>query len=131
PRSAGQEAGLCVYRDHRHHCELFVEHQSGDATLVLRQRIGRLAVRLAERPCAPGPLILRVEADDFLYRFSFRREADAAFQPIGEAEVIYLSTEVAGGFTGVYLGLFAQNATGDPMPPADFDWFALHPRKGD
>ncbi len=127
PRVSGQEAGLCVYRDHRHHCELFVEHRDGGASLVLRQRIGRLAVRLAERPIPPGPLILRVEADDFLYRFSFRMESDAAFQPMGEAEVIYLSTEVAGGFTGVYVGLFAQRSDDAPMPPADFDWFALHP----
>ena len=39
----------------------------------------------------------------------------------------YLSTEVAGGFTGVYLGMYATSNGQERTAPADFDWFEYHP----
>ena len=33
----------------------------------------------------------------------------------------------AGGFTGVYMGMFASTSAGSSMPPADFDWFDYEP----
>jgi alpha-N-arabinofuranosidase len=51
-------------------------------------------------------------------------------RPLGEGETRYLSTEVAGGFTGVY---FAMYATGNGAPcrnAADFDWFDYSVRNG-
>jgi len=35
----------------------------------------------------------------------------------------YLSSEVAGGFTGVYLGMFAEGNGKSKTSPAYFDWF--------
>ncbi|MGY4760186.1 beta-xylosidase family glycoside hydrolase [Paenibacillus caseinilyticus] len=48
--------------------------------------------------------------------------------PLGTGECALLSTEVAGGFTGVYIGVYA---TGDGRPctvPAYFDWFEYKPQ---
>jgi alpha-N-arabinofuranosidase len=39
----------------------------------------------------------------------------------------YLSTEVAGGFTGVYFGMYATSNGFARTGPADFDWFDYHP----
>ena len=67
-------------------------------------------------------VVLAVEADRARYSFSYGSSEDE-LRPLGGAETRYLSTEVAGGFTGVY---FAMYASGNGTPctrPADFDWF--------
>jgi xylan 1,4-beta-xylosidase len=46
---------------------------------------------------------------------------------LASGEARYLATEVAGGFTGVYLALYATANGGQhpegTRPPADFDWY--------
>lgn len=42
-------------------------------------------------------------------------------------DVRFLSSETAGGFTGVFLGLFAQEKS-DNKSIADFDWFDYNPQ---
>jgi alpha-N-arabinofuranosidase len=42
--------------------------------------------------------------------------------------VRYLSSEVAGGFTGVYAGLYATGNGQPASTPAHFDWFDYEPR---
>jgi len=44
-------------------------------------------------------------------------------KPLGEGETRYLSTEVASGFTGVYLAMYASGNGAPCKHPADFDWF--------
>ena len=76
-------------------------------------------------------MVLAIDADKDTYAFSFG-PSEAALEPLGDGETRYLSTEVAGGFTGVY---FAMYGTGNGAPcrqPADFDWFdyTAHPTSG-
>ncbi|MFW5980931.1 MAG: glycoside hydrolase family 43 protein, partial [Halanaerobiaceae bacterium] len=40
-----------------------------------------------------------------------------------DGETRYLSSEVAGGFTGVYLAMYATGNGEETSVPADFDWF--------
>jgi len=44
-----------------------------------------------------------------------------------EADTRYLSSVTAGGFTGVYIGLYASANGQTGMAPADFDEFAYRP----
>ena len=49
---------------------------------------------------------------------------------LGSAPTAPLSSEHAGGFTGVLIGMFAEageNNQPADMPPADFDWFEYQP----
>ena len=46
---------------------------------------------------------------------------------LGSAPTAPLSTEAAGGFTGVYAGMFAWTSASAAMPAADFDWFDTEP----
>ncbi len=41
------------------------------------------------------------------------------FKAFGKLDTRYLSSETAGGFTGVYIGLFAES---DKGAYTDFDW---------
>jgi alpha-N-arabinofuranosidase len=63
-----------------------------------------------------------MDADRDTYRFSFGPSA-TELERLADGETRYLSTEVAGGFTGVYFAIYATG-NGEPCAgPADFDWF--------
>ena len=85
---------------------------------------------MASRTLSPNEaprVVLAIDADRDKYVFSYGR-SEEELRPLGEGETRYLSTEVAGGFTGVY---FAMYATGNGAPsrePADFDWFDYRER---
>lgn len=112
----GGETGLTCLMDNRHHYDLVAVNTGGLRTIQLRRRIGDLLAVTYEAPLESDALLLRVQADDRHYRFSFAIPGGEHVEA-GSAEAHYISTEVAGGFTGVYFGLFAVNAT------AHFDWF--------
>jgi alpha-N-arabinofuranosidase len=126
PEGEGEEAGLLVWMNERHHYEIFVALRGGRPSVVLRRRIGSLT---AETACAALPadaasrLWLAVEAGKESYRFLYG-PSEAVLQPLGEGETRYLSTEVAGGFTGVYLALYAAGGASPCLNPADFDCFS-------
>jgi alpha-N-arabinofuranosidase len=72
-----------------------------------------------------GPLVLAIDATRERYVFSLASENQPA-RTVGEASTEPLSTELAGGFTGVYFGMYASTSSAAPTPPADFDWFDYH-----
>ena len=67
---------------------------------------------------------LRTTGNKDVYSFSWSADG-SSFNKLGEMDASFLSSETAGGFTGVYLALFAQsNADGGAAGGhADFDWF--------
>jgi alpha-N-arabinofuranosidase len=108
-----------------HHYDLAVTRRAGmGRCLIVRRRIGSLVAEEARVPLAAGPVRLAIEAREALYTFLVA-QGDVAWQPVGQGETRYLSTEVAGGFTGVYFGMFASGRGGRCVAPADFDWFEM------
>ena len=69
---------------------------------------------------------LVVEASALTYRFQF---AVAGGEPreLGTGTVHHLSTEVAGGFTGVYFGMYATGNGQRSTTPAHFEGFEYQP----
>jgi xylan 1,4-beta-xylosidase len=124
PTGEREEAGLVVRMNERHHYEIFVAQRGGVASAVLRRRIGTLCAEVAHQPLPPSEegWILAIAADRAKYVFSFGR-SESDLQQLGEGETRYLSTEVAGGFTGVYLAMYATGNGSPCTGPADFDWF--------
>ncbi|GHT12699.1 hypothetical protein AGMMS4956_07700 [Bacteroidia bacterium] len=45
------------------------------------------------------------------------------YKELGKLDTRYLSTEVAGGFTGVMIGLYASSNSKPSKAKAFFDWF--------
>jgi len=119
-----EEAGLVVRMNERHHYEAFLTRRNGAPSVVLRRRIGSLRVEEACHTLSPEALRWMLVIDAHRDRYEFLHgPSEAELRPLGEGETRYLSTEVAGGFTGVY---FAMYSTGNGVPcknPADFDWF--------
>lgn len=125
PRTEREEAGLVVRMNESHHYEIFLTLRDGQPHVVLRRRIGSLQAEVARRPLTPAEAarwVLAVEADRDRYVFSYG-SPEAELRRLGEGETRYLSTEVAGGFTGVYLAMYASGNGAPCKEPADFDWF--------
>lgn len=125
--AAEGEGGLAVRLDESHHYS--VEVTSGQVRV--RARIGPLHTVVASRPAPSGPVVLRVETvpvdtvkdartgPDFV-ALGFE-EPDGAFVELASLDGRYLSTEVAGGFTGRVFGMFAS------ADSVHFDWFDYEP----
>ncbi len=122
--SEREEAGLCVRMNERHHYELFITSRGGAPAAVLRRRIGSLQAEVAVQPLPPSQRgwVLALAAERSTYVFSVGASQSELIR-VGEGETRYLSTEVAGGFTGVYFAMYATGNGAACTAPADFDWF--------
>jgi len=90
--------------------------------VILRRRIGSLWKIEREEAVVSTKLILGVTADPHQYTF-FYQLPDGVRRTFGLGECYLLSTEVAGGYTGVYFGLYATGNGKRCLTPAYFDWF--------
>jgi beta-xylosidase len=114
--------GLAVRMDEQHHYE--VEVAGSEIRLVARLSSVRRVV--ASQPAPPGPVVLRVDvttpAPDYpgsgpdLVALGFE-EPEGTFTALAALDGRYLSTEVAGGFTGRVIGVYAATGT------VHVDWF--------
>jgi hypothetical protein len=94
-------------------------------------RIGTVRSVVAERALRAGPLVLSVRTGPAPEPHDARRGPDSLVFAVGTADGTtsdlasvdgrYLSTEVAGGFTGRVIGLYATAGT------VCFDWFDYEP----
>jgi alpha-N-arabinofuranosidase len=114
----GQHAGVSVWMNPRHHYDLFAEMVDGVRTIAVRRRIGDLYAIVARNLLPPGPVLLHVQATKERYTFAYTA-AGGELQRLATGETRYLATEVAGGFTGVYLAMFASGVGAR----ACFEWF--------
>jgi alpha-N-arabinofuranosidase len=133
PARDGEEAGISVYMNPDHRYEIGVGRANGRRQVFVRQRIGpHLEAVTASQPLAGiEPVVLQVVSTPREYAFSFGAVASGrpavAGTPLGKAAARYLSSEVAGGFTGVYFGLFATGNGRPASTPAHFEWFDYEP----
>jgi xylan 1,4-beta-xylosidase len=123
PNADGDEAGLTVLMNDRHHYEIAITCRQGKRQVIVRRRIGSLEVVVASQPVdSNDPLTLMVDSDKEWYTFKFKDAAGEVVE-MAKAETRYLSIEVAGMFTGVYAAMYATGNGKECSVPADFDWF--------
>ncbi len=128
PQTAHDEAGLCALMNPAHHYEIAIQGDgNGGRAAIVRRRIGSLVAIVARMPLPPsGAISLQIAATAKEYQFKFSFDGHP-WTELARGEARYLATETAGGFTGVYFGLYA---TGNGQPgttPADFDWAEYQP----
>ena len=122
PVRDGEEAGLAVFMNERFHHEVALVRRAGCARLVLRQRLGGLWKETYDEPFDAHEVVLTVTADARHYRFHAGAPG-APLASVGEAECALLSTEVAGGFTGVHFALYATGRGAASRTSAAFSAF--------
>lgn len=123
PGVLGEEAGLTVYANERHHYEIGLTwHSTNTRRLFVRRRIGDLSAIVFQTSLPTGLVTLAIETAGDHYTFCYALHGEA-FQPVAEGATRYLATEVAGGFSGVYFALYATGNRQQSVSPADFAWF--------
>ncbi|MHA6528796.1 glycoside hydrolase family 43 protein [Paenibacillus sp. BAC0078] len=121
PKHDGEEAGLTMYMDEKHHYDLAVKSVQGRRKLIFRRTVGSMQT-METRDCPEGgPIVLQFQALPEKFVASVRTSQQDAIE-IGWGETHLLSTEVAGGFVGVMAAMYAISEATDPAP-ASFDWF--------
>lgn len=100
------EAGITLYMDEHHHYDLAICKDENGYKVVERLNIGD--IKSVENEVNLGndnhaTLLIQANRE----RYSFLLHTDGKDIPLGTAQTRYLSSEVAGGFTGVIIGLYA------------------------
>jgi alpha-N-arabinofuranosidase len=127
PASENEEAGMTLFKDARHFYTLTVMRRDGRRVAVLRMNLGTIDHRARQVELAPGPVTLRISGSKDAYAFAIR-QAGGDWKQLGGADTRYLSSVTAGGFTGVYIGLYSSGNGKAIATPADVDWFAYEPK---
>ncbi|GMK39420.1 glycoside hydrolase 43 family protein [Paenibacillus sp. CCS19] len=122
PQQDGEEAGLTVFMNENFHYEIAVTRIAGERKLVFRRRLGTLWKVENEMPWNAETVVLHMQASHTHYVFGF---SEPGIEPytFGKGECGLLSTEVAGGFTGVFIAMYATGNGRPSTSPAHFDWF--------
>ncbi|MCM1047917.1 MAG: glycoside hydrolase family 43 protein [Clostridiales bacterium] len=105
-----KEAGVTLFMDEKHHYDIYL---NDEGCVVLRYTIGCVSKEMQSLKVQDGSAALKISADALGYRFYAAREgAQGEYTELGYADTRYLSSEVASGFTGVMIGLYAVDSEG-------------------
>lgn len=117
----GSESGITVYMTGNYRYDLSVRRVGDKSVLSLSYYLGALRHVEREIQITGNRVYIRVEGGEDLYSFSYSTDGKQYEKP-GNIDTRFISSETAGGFTGIYLGLFAHSKT-ENSSYADFDWF--------
>lgn len=110
PQSTQDMAGLVCYQNEDYNYTLGITRKDKDFVLLLVRTEKGHSVTLAEENLdTPSPIFLQVDAQGDHYRFSYSTDGKAFKNIGGTVSGDILSTNVAGGFTGALVGLYATS----------------------
>jgi alpha-N-arabinofuranosidase len=111
PKRQPDALGLAVYQIHDGQMQLCVQGDEAQVVFYLKN----LRTVVARKGGLKGKQVtLRIAADEAQYHFLLSTDGER-FEELAALDCTLVSTEIAGGFTGVTVGLFAE---GEPSQPA-------------
>ena len=124
----GDEAGLSVYQINDGHLDYFIRRTQNGCRLALRCKLKSIDYIVSEKELTidPTSLLLRVRSDGACYYFEYQNLSELTdiledgWHLSGRLDCSLMSTEVAGGFTGVVVGAYASAAREGDDVYADF-----------
>lgn len=123
PKKETDEAGITVLMNNTHYYTLSLRNENGSPVLSVNNKLGSYYFQLGEEvKLKDGPVKLKVRGSKEHYTFSYS-QGNQEFKELGKCDTYFLSSETAGGFTGVYIGLFATGNGKESKTKAHFDWF--------
>ena len=121
-KNENDEAGLTVYMNPFSHYDLYITQKSNKNMLCLRYRLGNITHIEKEIEIEDKSAELRIVGTAGNYSFLYLNST-GIYEKIGKANTRYLSTETAGGFTGIVLGMYVVSNDRENPSFADFDRF--------
>ncbi|GAE29561.1 glycoside hydrolase family 43 protein [Halalkalibacter hemicellulosilyticus] len=123
PTNENEEAGLVLLQSHEYHFRFVYTKQGNQQVMRLIKCTEGIEEVLKELPIDAAKLYLKVQARGQDYSFYFG-ETTANYKALLEnVDGRILSTDVAGGFVGAVLGMYASSNGISSDEKAYFDWF--------
>jgi alpha-N-arabinofuranosidase len=126
PTAMGQSAGLALRMNEQNTYRLVIAAGPIGRVISLVTRVKGVSTVIREAPIEAGAVELSVRAYPDRYVFGYR-SAQHDVRDFSSAPTSALSSEQAGGFTGVFIGMLADGIGAT----ADFDWFDYRPLQAD
>ena len=121
----GEEAGLVLIQSNEYQYRfglIFSPEEHGSQIRLIKCEKG-LETVLAEKKFAGFRICLKIMARGQDYNFLYGNNSEAETVLIENVNGRILSTDVAGGFVGTFIGVFASSNGEARSNHADFDWF--------
>ena len=124
PANSSECAGLVLLQNNEFHFRFVVTRNEGGEQVarLIKRQAGAESI-LAERPLSGSHFIFKVEAQGQAYSFYIAEERDQWLAVAESVDGRILSTNIAGGFVGAYIGMYASSNGQSSPNSADFDWF--------
>ena len=131
PRTGDECAGIVLLQNDKFHFRFVVTREQGGSVVRLVKRESGEDAVLATQPVPSGKVYFKVSAAGQAYSFFVASEYEKWISVAENVDGRILSTPVAGGFIGAYIGMYASSngKPGDGF--ADWDWFEYTGLDGD
>lgn len=121
PGGSNEEAGMILLNNGAHF-DILIKQSKGRRVLMSRLRFGSVVYESKEEVLRSEPVRLAIKGEQTAFTFMYS-QGDDPLKEIQKADPKFLSSETAGGFTGLYVGFYATG-NGKPCKAfADYDWF--------
>lgn len=125
----GDETGMTVYMNPEHYYTVSRVRSAGTEKVRLTMKLGKIRHTEQEVAVTTGRLWLKISSDPLRYRF-YWSDNGTSWNYLGENYARLISTETAGGFTGVLTGPYVISGNPDRPATARFHSISIL-RKGD
>lgn len=122
PDSEGDEAGLTIYLNNRHHYEIALAKYQGKKCIILRRQIGSLYKVEKTVEYTNNVVYFKLTATKESYEFAYSEDG-SDYITLGGGETSYLTTEVGGYFTGNYIAMYATEKDTQQSGGATFAYY--------
>lgn len=124
PRQEDEAAGLVLNQSNRYHLRMEYLLREGRTSVQLVQCVNGIETVLKSVPFHARRMEMMVKAKGQNYSFYFGSEDGNELIPLSEnVDGRILSSDVAGGFVGTYIGMYASSNGIESKNTADFDLF--------
>ncbi len=127
PHCDGETSGLAVVQNNHYNIRFEKALQNGKAVVQIVQRINNKEKIIAQEPFSGDMLYLKIVEHRRIIRFFYGESADTQQLMFDSLDSKMLSTEIAGGFVGCCIGLFATSNGKKSDGYSDFEWFEYVP----
>lgn len=121
PKSDNEEAGM-ILLNNGSHFDIMLGSSGKKRHLVAKFQFGSVVYTSEQVALRPGPVRLKITGNRSSFTFSYA-QGNNAYTDLETVDAKFLSSETVGGFTGVYVGLYATGNGKAALAHADYDWF--------
>lgn len=120
----GEEAGITIFMDRRYHYDFFITKRNEKSSLVARRVIDDIVYEQAIVAIESPDQTLEVEANPWACDF-YVLDKQGLRKQVAHMQTQFISIKVAGGFTGMYFGLYATGNGSKCTNKAEFkeSWY--------